>query len=446
MNKMYLWDIDEIQRQHGRKMPFIEKFFGFLYAAGMFIVICFPLILIPITDSQTVAYTPTYGVMRVQLDVDGITTQIYEAYSTPQDLTADQVDSLEQFDVLSDRYFNSMNFKAKEDIKRLVFPALAQGLWFPPEEQCFETAKDMVIRVGFEFHRPEKETYATTVRTGTLNGPAVNGVEALSYAYDRYSAANESASRSIASRTVQMNATIPVAFLLDYKAGTDQVIKSPTLSNKKYELSATLNPTTGSSRAGLRGVGWSLTANPTTNADGEHNHNQGLAETAFQQLMSSQTCNNSAAEIAFLLINTPAPNELFSFIADLGGVLSLYITVVLVVGKFVRTWFDRMSQRMIYTDMPQTTSLSNLLFTIYMARENKMFNLEEELFRLFVRIYRSPEALMAWTNVDLLHQYGSPTLAKRQSLYIYDTSTGLDLDDNPATAGVGRPAPLVSLF
>ena len=63
-----------------------------------------------------------------------------------------------------------------------------------------------------------------------------------------------------------------------------------------------------------------------------------------------------------------------------------------------------------------------------------MFDMEEDLFRLFVRIYRSPEALMAWTNVDLLHQYGSKTLDDRQALYIYDKSAGLPLDDANPTA------------
>lgn len=119
---------------------------------------------------------------------------------------------------------------------------------------------------------------------------------------------------------------------------------------------------------------------------------------------------------------------------DLGslGVLGLYISVVLVVGQFVRLFTQRISQRIIFEvnclrtalvgallmlclpqDMAQTTTLMNLVFSIFMAREAGRLRIEEELWRLLVRIYRRPRTLLDWTSLTLLKDYDSATLRFR---------------------------------
>lgn len=114
------------------------------------------------------------------------------------------------------------------------------------------------------------------------------------------------------------------------------------------------------------------------------------------------------------------------------GVLGLYISVVLVVGQFVRLFTQRISQRIIFEvnclrialvgallmrclpqDMAQTTTLMNLVFSIFMAREAGRLRIEEELWRLLVRIYRRPRTLLDWTSLTLLKDYDSATLRFR---------------------------------
>lgn len=75
--------------------------------------------------------------------------------------------------------------------------------------------------------------------------------------------------------------------------------------------------------------------------------------------------------------------------------------MVLVVGRFLRMAVDNASHRIIYEDMPYVQALLNLVGAIYLARERGELDLEEDLFRLLVRLYRSPESLILWTEPAL---------------------------------------------
>jgi hypothetical protein len=57
-----------------------------------------------------------------------------------------------------------------------------------------------------------------------------------------------------------------------------------------------------------------------------------------------------------------------------------------------------------YNNMPQVETLSNLCSLIYLTRQldPPSLRLEEDLFRLLVEIYRSTEAIIVWTELDLL--------------------------------------------
>ncbi len=86
------------------------------------------------------------------------------------------------------------------------------------------------------------------------------------------------------------------------------------------------------------------------------------------------------------------------------GIIGLYISVVLVVGRFLRMAVSNMSQRIIYENMPQVQTLTNVCSLVYLARQldPPHLALEEDLYHLLVEIYRSPEAIIAWTDEALL--------------------------------------------
>jgi len=83
------------------------------------------------------------------------------------------------------------------------------------------------------------------------------------------------------------------------------------------------------------------------------------------------------------------------------SVIGLYATFVFAIGKFIRLFFDRISQRVIYEEMPNTDDLMDLCESIYIARaEGDLYN-EQRLYELLIRIYRSPEILIKLTGTGL---------------------------------------------
>lgn len=63
------------------------------------------------------------------------------------------------------------------------------------------------------------------------------------------------------------------------------------------------------------------------------------------------------------------------------------------------------SHKIPYEHMPQVQTLMNVCSIIYLARQLDPPNLvlEEDLFSLLVEIYRSPEAIIVWTDLSLIN-------------------------------------------
>jgi hypothetical protein len=102
-------------------------------------------------------------------------------------------------------------------------------------------------------------------------------------------------------------------------------------------------------------------------------------------------------------INPPlgriAPQFLVSVLGSY-SVLAIYVTIVLAVGQLVRSSFGAPSTRIPLNEMPDCTELLELCDGIRTARaSNRPGHLIDEmhLFRILLRIMRSPEALILVT-------------------------------------------------
>lgn len=80
-----------------------------------------------------------------------------------------------------------------------------------------------------------------------------------------------------------------------------------------------------------------------------------------------------------------------------GGIIAVYVTIVLTVGRLVRLAFADLMQRVMYEDMQGVDPLLMFIDGIYIARLRKDLRKEEELFRQLLYIYRSPRLLMMLT-------------------------------------------------
>ncbi len=104
--------------------------------------------------------------------------------------------------------------------------------------------------------------------------------------------------------------------------------------------------------------------------------------------------------MSFILINDDVISSFFGFNSDGGmplSIIGIYATLVYTVGKFIRIFFDKISQRVIYEEMPEPNDLFELCEGIYIYRNQRNLVEENRLYELLIRIYRSPETLIKIT-------------------------------------------------
>ena len=79
------------------------------------------------------------------------------------------------------------------------------------------------------------------------------------------------------------------------------------------------------------------------------------------------------------------------------SVIGLYATIVITIGRFIRIIFDRISQRVMYEELPNTKQLFELCGGIFIAQQEGDLVREKQLYDLLILMYRSPEALIKIT-------------------------------------------------
>ncbi|CAG2206953.1 FAM38 [Mytilus edulis] len=110
--------------------------------------------------------------------------------------------------------------------------------------------------------------------------------------------------------------------------------------------------------------------------------------------------DNVVHHISLITFNARVAPSGFSFITNY-GIIGLYISAVLVIGRFVRVFFSGSSEVIMFLELPNVDYVLNLCLDIYMARECHHFRLEEDLFAKLIFIYRSPATMIKVTKLKL---------------------------------------------
>ncbi|XP_075877858.1 piezo-type mechanosensitive ion channel component 2 isoform X2 [Nelusetta ayraudi] len=79
------------------------------------------------------------------------------------------------------------------------------------------------------------------------------------------------------------------------------------------------------------------------------------------------------------------------------GIMGLYASVVLVIGKFVREFFSGISHTIMFEELPNVDRILKLCTDIFLVRETGELDLEEEMYSKLIFLYRSPETMIKWT-------------------------------------------------
>ncbi|XP_053400970.1 piezo-type mechanosensitive ion channel component 2-like isoform X3 [Mercenaria mercenaria] len=79
------------------------------------------------------------------------------------------------------------------------------------------------------------------------------------------------------------------------------------------------------------------------------------------------------------------------------GIIGLYISLVLVIGRLVRVFFTDGSTRIMFEELPDVDRILHLCLNLYLARECGEYYLEEHLFSKLLFLYRSTEMMIRFT-------------------------------------------------
>mmetsp|Transcript_210 Transcript_210/g.187 ORF Transcript_210/g.187 Transcript_210/m.187 type:complete len:154 (+) Transcript_210:136-597(+) len=118
------------------------------------------------------------------------------------------------------------------------------------------------------------------------------------------------------------------------------------------------------------------------------------------QKKEDQTFFAEGDTMTVCLVNEYALGSIFSSLGSL-GFIGIYVTVVLAVGRIVRELFDKVSQRVIYEEMPNPDDLREICNAIYIARMEGNYKKEYRLYNTLIRLYRSPEMLLKLTGLTI---------------------------------------------
>ena len=76
-----------------------------------------------------------------------------------------------------------------------------------------------------------------------------------------------------------------------------------------------------------------------------------------------------------------------------GGLIGVYLSFVLVLGRFLKLSYTNQRTKILFDELPSTESLRCILEDIDAARAERELAVEEELYWGLIRIYRTPAIL-----------------------------------------------------
>ncbi|XP_078144364.1 piezo-type mechanosensitive ion channel component 2 [Centroberyx gerrardi] len=106
--------------------------------------------------------------------------------------------------------------------------------------------------------------------------------------------------------------------------------------------------------------------------------------------------DRSCHSIEMVVFNDKVSPSSLGFLAG-HGIVGLYMSVVLVIGKFVREFFNGISRSIMFEELPCVDRVLKLCTDIFVVRETGEMELEETLFDKLIFLYRSPETMIKMT-------------------------------------------------
>uniref|UniRef100_A0AAQ4PP26 Piezo type mechanosensitive ion channel component 1 (Er blood group) n=1 Tax=Gasterosteus aculeatus aculeatus TaxID=481459 RepID=A0AAQ4PP26_GASAC len=122
----------------------------------------------------------------------------------------------------------------------------------------------------------------------------------------------------------------------------------------------------------------------------------GSANQEWWDIAIAGCASSSCGVLPIVIFNDKVSPPSLGFLAGY-GIMGLYVSVVLVIGKFVRGFFSEISHSIMFEELPCVDRILKLCTDIFLVRETGELELEEELYSKLIFLYRSPETMIKWT-------------------------------------------------
>ncbi|XP_041455408.1 piezo-type mechanosensitive ion channel component 1-like isoform X4 [Lytechinus variegatus] len=110
----------------------------------------------------------------------------------------------------------------------------------------------------------------------------------------------------------------------------------------------------------------------------------------------ADSSSEESSTIQILTFNERVASELLAPLSSY-GIIGLYVSLVLVIGRFLRMYFSGISYQIMFNELPNVDRILKLCLDIYLVRESDEMELEEDLTAKLIFLYRSPETLIKVT-------------------------------------------------
>ncbi|XP_067109113.1 piezo-type mechanosensitive ion channel component 2 [Osmerus mordax] len=139
-----------------------------------------------------------------------------------------------------------------------------------------------------------------------------------------------------------------------------------------------------------------LTLKRTNNDTGKTQEWWIVNQTEAAPLKIRSSKNQYSAGLELYVFSDQVSPPSLGFLAGY-GIMGLYASVVLVIGKFVREFFSGISHTIMFEELPNVDRILKLCTDIFLVRETGELDLEEDMYAKLIFLYRSPETMIKWT-------------------------------------------------
>ncbi|XP_071494350.1 piezo-type mechanosensitive ion channel component 2-like isoform X1 [Diadema antillarum] len=347
----------------GTKTPRLIKYgVGGVGLLVLILIIWFPLILISLSNTTSLQNPITTA--SVEISFEGF-EPIFKMTALSEDIT--QIDN-EQYNKLIDRFSTDLNARSflsiyrQEDMMVVHIKRDSTGTW----DISPASRNDLIMRLQEDLSLQMSFKYSfTRITNNTQVTPTIeNSYDvALSDSPD----ITDNLIKQLNFETDQAGTVLGlIPLFIQVPALTSPEPAGPLLPQSLDYGNATLHLSNGSVSKLSGDVEW-------WEASGEND-----------------------TDIRLLTFNERVASELLAPLSSY-GIIGLYVSLVLVIGRFVRMYFSGVSYQIMFNELPNVDRILKLCLDIYLVRESGEMELEEDLTAKLIFLYRSPETIIKVT-------------------------------------------------